>query len=640
MTMSVLTVGTGEEYATIQAAVAAATSGDTIDVNAGTYAVADLTITQNLTFVAVGGTVDIAPPAGSSVSEGLFVVGTDTSDPNVTIEGFSFSGATTGAGIRYQSGNLTLDDDSFSGNQYGVLATPFVSGTGTIDVNDSVFNQNSTGNLSVGEISTFVLTNSTSEDAGAGGEVNSGAENNTIEDNQILDGPTGTARYSIDLPNGGNDIIQGNTIEKGPDAGTPIAIYVGSPTLPYVNSDVVIQGNTFINNTGGPSAVAVKNEFTAPVTVTDNTMGSFANILQGMGTQRGNLNASGGTIAASTNTTPFGYVMATINLSNTSGNHTETLTLPNWLVIGGSGHLTVIEDATLETVYGGSGGVAVSGDGGQTVYTKAGSTNTIQSNGNLNTYFSFGNDSITVSGNSSNYDIYGTAHVTGAATASDTEASYIDGTENFAMRGAAETFTIFPGGTANINGTAHSVTASENEGTVNFNFTLSTNSTVFSGSLIGGQVDMTNGAMTTYKNTTRATIELTKGTYTVADIGSTISGGGATVQVTEYGGQGLTFIGGSGSATLNTDSGGATVSVGSGSLQVNEHANDGPITYNFDEATGGRTVTINDFRASEDTFAYSGFTGNPIQSQSVSGGSLHLTLQNHTTVVLLNETQL
>ena len=313
---------------------------------------------------------------------------------------------------------------------------------------------------------------------------------------------------------------------------------------------------------------------------------------------------------------------------------------PNHLVIGGSGLLTVVEDAGLETVYGGSGGVAVSGDGGQTVYTKAGSTNTIQSNGNLNTYFSFGNDSITVSGNSSNYDIYGTAHVTGAATASDVEYSYIDGTENFAMRGAAETFTVFPGGIADINGITRSATASENEGTVNFNFTLSTDSTVFSGSLIGGQVDMTNGGMTTYENTTRATIDLSKGTYTIADVGSTISGGGATVSVTEYGGQGLTFIGGSGAATLTTNSGGATIFVGSGALTTYEHASDGPIAYDFNETTGGGTVTINDFRPSVDTFAYSDFTGNPIKSQSVSGGSLHLTLQNNITVVLLNQTTL
>ncbi len=650
--MSVLTVGSGEEYTTIAAAVAAAASGDTIDVNAGTYAVADLKITKDLTFVAVGGAVDIVPPASSNpkinVAKGLFIVGTDTSTPNVTIEGFSFSGAkagdSNGAGIRYQSGNLTLDDDSFSNNQDGILATPFVSGTGTVDVNDCVFDHNGAGdgqshNIYIGYINTFVMTNSISEDAVVGHEVKSRAENNTIEDNQILDGSTGTASYSIDLPNGGNDIIQGNTIEKGPKASAPIAIHIGGPMLPYADLNVVIQDNTFINNYG-PAAQVVNNEFTTPVTLTDNTIENFITILNGIGTQSGNVNASGGTIAASTSTIPAGNSTVPINLSNTSGNQTVTLTKPSHMVIGGSGLLTVIEDASGETVYGGSGGVAVSGDGGQTVYTRAGSTNTIQASSGGDTYFSFGNDTITVSGINSNYDIYGTADVNGAPSASDRESGYVSGTENFNMRGGDEDVTIFPGGMANISGTG-SVTCSENEATVNFGYLNSLNSTVFSGSLIGGQVDMSNGNMTVYEDATRATIDLMQGSYDISDVaGSMISGGGATVDITEYGGNGLTFIGGSGAATLNTDSGGAMIFVGSGSLKVNEHANDGPITYNFDASIGGGTVTIQDFRPSKDTFAYSGFTGNPIESQSVSGGSLYLTLQNHTTVVLLHETKL
>jgi hypothetical protein len=459
--MSILTVGAGEEYATIQAAVAAASNGDTIDVNAGTYAVADMKISEDLTFAAVGGTVDIVPPASATkytVSKGLFVVGTDTSTPNVTIEGFSFSGAKSssanGAGIRYQSGNLTLDDDTFSNNQNGILASPFIDGTGTIDVNDCVFDHNGAGdgqshNIYIGEVNTFVMTNSISEDAVVGHEVKSRAENNTIEDNQIIDGPTGTASYSIDLPNDGNDIIQGNTIEKGPDASAGIAIHIGGPLLPYTDSNIIIQDNTIINDYR-PSAVVVNNEFTVPATVIDNTIEGFNTILQGIGTQSGNVNALGQTVAASTNTTPFGTAASTTNLSDTTDNQTVTLTKPGRLVIGGSGLLTVIEDATLETVYGGSGGVAVSGDGAQTVYTKAGSTNTIQSSGSGNTYFSFGNDTITVAGGNTHYDIYGTANVTGSAVITNGETSYVDGIENFNMLGAGETFTTFPGGTANI----------------------------------------------------------------------------------------------------------------------------------------------------------------------------------------------
>ena len=651
--MGILTVGTGEEYETIQAAVAAATNGDTIDVNAGTYAVGDMKISDNLTFVAVGGTVDIVPPASTTkynVSKGLFIVGTDTSAPNVTIEGFSFSGAkstaSNGAGIRYQSGNLTLEDDSFSNNQDGILAPPFVDGTGTIDINDCVFDHNGAGdgqshNLYIGYINTFIMTNSISEDAVVGHEVKSRAENNIIEDNQIIDGPTGTASYSIDLPEAGNDIIQGNTIEKGPDASAPIAIHIGGPMEPYANSSVLIQDNTFINNYG-PAAQVVNNEFTSSVTVTDNTIENFNTIVSGIGTQSGNVNASGETIAASTSTTPPGTAAYTTNLSDTTGKQTVTLTKPERMVIGGSGLLTVIEDATEETVYGGSGGVVVSGDGGQTVYTQIGTTNTIESNGGGNTYFSFGNDTITAAGANTNYDIYGTADVTGSTSISTEETSYVRGVLNFDMQGSGEDFTIFQGGTANVRGVTSYDFTTEDDGTLNFDYTLSKDSTVFSGSLIGGDIQTTNGGMTIFQGAaSRATLDLSQGTYTINDVaGSMICAGAATVDVEEEGGDGLTFIGGSGSEQVHTDPGGATIFVGSGSLGVWEHAVDGAVNYNFDAAIGGGTVTITDFRPTKDTLSYSGFNGNPIESESVSGGSLYVTLQNHTTIVVLHETKL
>ncbi len=96
--MSVLTVGTGKEFQTIQSAVAAAKAGDTVEVNAGTYTVADLNITHDLTIEASGnGPVNVVAPGtityGGNVSKGFFVIGSDTTAPNVTIEGLSFSGA-------------------------------------------------------------------------------------------------------------------------------------------------------------------------------------------------------------------------------------------------------------------------------------------------------------------------------------------------------------------------------------------------------------------------------------------------------------------------------------------------------------------------------------------------------------------
>ena len=56
-TGNVLTVGPGQQYATIQAAVAAASAGDTIDVQAGVYTNDFISIFKDLTLQAVGGIV-------------------------------------------------------------------------------------------------------------------------------------------------------------------------------------------------------------------------------------------------------------------------------------------------------------------------------------------------------------------------------------------------------------------------------------------------------------------------------------------------------------------------------------------------------------------------------------------------------
>ena len=106
------------------------------------------------------------------------------------------------------------------------MATPFVANTGTIVVQGSAFDHNGIAtrlghNLYIGDVAQFTMTNSVSEDAMVGHEVKSRAFNNDIENNLIKDGPTGTSSYDIDIPNGGNALIQGNTIKRARKAKTP-----------------------------------------------------------------------------------------------------------------------------------------------------------------------------------------------------------------------------------------------------------------------------------------------------------------------------------------------------------------------------------------------------------------------------------
>src|SRR4249920_104847 len=109
--MALLTVGVGQEYPTIAAAVAASAPGDTIAVQGGpdhVYRNDFFTIRHSLTLQAVGGEVVIVatvpPPDGKAmITEGAAGI-------NVTINGFNISGVRVGgndhngAAIRYEGG--------------------------------------------------------------------------------------------------------------------------------------------------------------------------------------------------------------------------------------------------------------------------------------------------------------------------------------------------------------------------------------------------------------------------------------------------------------------------------------------------------------------------------------------------------
>src|SRR3954451_6643051 len=121
--MGSLTVGSGQQYSTVAAAVNAAQSGETVNVLAGTYANDFASIYKNLTLNAVGGVVTMnataQPPNGKAIltegAPGLIV----------NINGFAFSGATVpdgnGAGIRYEGGTLNVTNSRFANNQNGIL---------------------------------------------------------------------------------------------------------------------------------------------------------------------------------------------------------------------------------------------------------------------------------------------------------------------------------------------------------------------------------------------------------------------------------------------------------------------------------------------------------------------------------------
>jgi hypothetical protein len=287
--MATLTVGVGAgfDYSTLSAAIAASQDGDVIQVQAGTYTNDFSIITTSITIEGVGGLVDLVATEPPPTDKGILVIGTGSSSPHVTLDNLEFSGAAISdadgadaAGVRYQSGNLTINNSYFESNQDGLLATPEVNGTGTITINNSEFADNGvsdpsssgyglTHNLYVGDIAQLTIESSYFYDPIVGNNIQSRAAATTVENSRIED-RNGTGSYEINLPNGGNDIIENNVIEKGSGAQNPNFIAFGEAATVYANSSLTVTGNTILNDYGA-GANFVWNDTSTPVSVTGNT---------------------------------------------------------------------------------------------------------------------------------------------------------------------------------------------------------------------------------------------------------------------------------------------------------------------------------------------------------------------------------
>ncbi|MGK7869742.1 hypothetical protein [Falsiroseomonas sp. E2-1-a20] len=260
--MSRLTVGEGQQFATIAAAVAAAKDGDFLAIEAGTYRNDFATITKQITLEGVGGMALLeateAPPNGKAI----LTIGAD-----VTIRNLGFSGAEVadgnGAGIRFEGGDLVIEDSLFEGNQMGLLSGAVEDGS--ITIRGSEFAGNGTGdgrthNLYVGEIARLTIEDSQFRDAVVGHQIKSRALETSITGSRIADGEGGTGSYSIDLPVGGRAVIAGNVIEQSAQSGNPAIIHFGGEGEAHAGSSLTISGNQVVNALQSPSAALLLNQ--------------------------------------------------------------------------------------------------------------------------------------------------------------------------------------------------------------------------------------------------------------------------------------------------------------------------------------------------------------------------------------------
>lgn len=291
--MATLTVGASQQYSTIAAAVAASSSGDTINVNAGTYMNDFITIRRDLALNAVGGTVVMvatAPPP-----DGKAIITEGGAGVDVSITGFDISGAAVadgnGAAIRYEGGTLALDGVNIHDNETGLLAAS--DPAGRIVITNSVFDGNGSGtgfthNIYVNEIASLTVRDSTVTGAVVGHQIKSRAASTTITGSLIADGDDGMASYEIDLPNGGVAVVEGNVVQKGEGSENPVAITFGEEGNVYANSSLLVQGNTIVNNETDWTTIAVRNSTDAPAIVTGNSLYGWTAVSAGPVSVSGN----------------------------------------------------------------------------------------------------------------------------------------------------------------------------------------------------------------------------------------------------------------------------------------------------------------------------------------------------------------
>lgn len=245
-------VGPGEALSRVADALQQAQDGDTITVLPGTYRGDVAVIRQRrLHIVGLGERPVLQADGAHAEGKAIWVV----RDGAITVENIAFRGARVpdqnGAGIRFERGHLTLRGCAFHDNQNGVLTGNH--GDAQLDIHRCHFSAAPVNPgalphlLYVGRITRLHLQDSVLEQGRIGHLLKSRARQNVIIGNRFDDGRTGQASYEVDLPNGGDVLLEGNTLVQSPLTENPVLLSYGAEGRPWPDSQLTVRGNTFIN---------------------------------------------------------------------------------------------------------------------------------------------------------------------------------------------------------------------------------------------------------------------------------------------------------------------------------------------------------------------------------------------------------
>jgi Right handed beta helix region/Short C-terminal domain len=281
----VLLVGPQRSLHAPSDAAAVARDGDVVRIDPGEYVDCAIWRANHLVLEAPAGAAHMRDRA--CAGKAIWVI----SGADVTVENIAFSGASVpdqnGAGIRAEGRNLTVRQARFFDNENGILAAA-VAGS-TISIEGSTFERNGkcaascAHGIYVNAIARLKIAGSTFREQRAGHHIKSAALAFEVSGSTIEDGAEGTASYLIDITSGGEVVIAGNQMQKGPNSenwGT--AIHIAGEGEPQ-GSAYRISHNRFRSD--NPHEVAfVRNETVAPALLEGNQLEGPVVALVGPGT--------------------------------------------------------------------------------------------------------------------------------------------------------------------------------------------------------------------------------------------------------------------------------------------------------------------------------------------------------------------
>ena len=259
-------VGPGRTHTAPSKVASLVADGDTVDIDAGTYAgEASVWSRHRLVLRGRGGFASLVAPSTIPNQKAIWVLAGDA----IVVDSIEFSQAKVpdrnGAGIRAEGTGLTVRRSWFHDNENGILG-----GKGHVRVDDSRFERNGYGdglshNLYISNCDTFTLERSWTRLARVGHEVKSRAKVNVIVGNWIGNESEGTASYEIDLPNGGNALVSGNVIQQGARTENSAMVSYGAEGLTNPGKTLVLSHNTLVNDRSAGTFVRIASGATGVV---------------------------------------------------------------------------------------------------------------------------------------------------------------------------------------------------------------------------------------------------------------------------------------------------------------------------------------------------------------------------------------